>query len=430
MASPTAPGARASPAPSSTGNSASDAAAAAKRHDAAATAAREEPYRRPLVDAASAEIFASVNPATGEVLAEIEHRRRRRRSSAPSHAAQAGTAVVGAHDRRASAAASCRRAADLLRARNEELARARDARHRQADPGDIASSTCSRAPTASSISPASPPALAGEHVDLGPAAFGYTRREPLGRRRRHRRLELPAADRLLEIRAGARLRQRHDLQARRADPAHGAQARRDLPRGRACPTGVFRWCRGCADTGRLLTRHPRIRKVSLTGEVGTGKAVMADAAADAQAGHARARRQVAAHRVRGCQARQRGRRARCSATSTPPGEVCSNGTRVFVHASVRGAFLERLARAHRAHDGRRPAGSRRPRSGALISAGAHGQGARLHRARPCRGRAPADRRRHASTDGGARRAATSSRRRCSTAAATTWPSSARRSSGR
>ncbi len=35
---------------------------------------------------------------------------------------------------------------------------------------------------------------------------------------------------------------------------------------------------GFADTGRLLTRHADIRKVSLTGEVGTGKAVMSDAA--------------------------------------------------------------------------------------------------------------------------------------------------------
>ena len=44
------------------------------------------------------------------------------------------------------------------------------------------------------------------------------------------------------------------------------------------PPGVFQVVQGFADTGRLLTRHPDIRKVSLTGEVGTGKAVMSDAA--------------------------------------------------------------------------------------------------------------------------------------------------------
>src|SRR5256885_12011487 len=45
------------------------------------------------------------------------------------------------------------------------------------------------------------------------------------------------------------------------------------------PEGVFQVVQGRAETGRLLTRHPDIRKISLTGEVGTGKAVMADAAA-------------------------------------------------------------------------------------------------------------------------------------------------------
>src|SRR2546423_2613763 len=45
------------------------------------------------------------------------------------------------------------------------------------------------------------------------------------------------------------------------------------------PEGVFQVVQGRAETGRLLSRHPDIRKISLTGEVGTGKAVMADAAA-------------------------------------------------------------------------------------------------------------------------------------------------------
>src|SRR5258708_12890434 len=45
------------------------------------------------------------------------------------------------------------------------------------------------------------------------------------------------------------------------------------------PEGVFQVVQGQAQTGRLLTRHRDIRKISLTGEVGTGKAVMADAAA-------------------------------------------------------------------------------------------------------------------------------------------------------
>jgi betaine-aldehyde dehydrogenase len=107
------------------------------------------------------------------------------------------------------------------------------------------------------------------------------------------------------------------------------------------PAGVFNVVQGDAATGRLLTRHPAIAKVTLTGEVGTGKAVMADAAAtlkhvtlelggkspllvfaDADLDEA----------VSGAML----------ANFYSAGEVCSNGTRVFVEASVKEAFLEKL----------------------------------------------------------------------------------------
>jgi betaine-aldehyde dehydrogenase len=98
---------------------------------------------------------------------------------------------------------------------------------------------------------------------------------------------------------------------------------------------------GFADTGRLLTRHPDIRKISLTGEVGTGKAVMADAAQtlkivtlelggksplivfeDAKLDNA----------VGGA----------LLANFYSSGQVCSNATRVYLHSSIKAAFLERL----------------------------------------------------------------------------------------
>ena len=98
---------------------------------------------------------------------------------------------------------------------------------------------------------------------------------------------------------------------------------------------------GFADTGRLLSRHPQIRKVSVTGAVGTGKAVMADAAAtlknvtlelggksplivfeDANLDNA----------VSGA----------LLANFYSSGQVCSNATRVFVHAAIKPEFLKRL----------------------------------------------------------------------------------------
>jgi betaine-aldehyde dehydrogenase len=107
------------------------------------------------------------------------------------------------------------------------------------------------------------------------------------------------------------------------------------------PDGVFNVVQGFAETGRLLTRHPAIRKVSLTGEVGTGRKVMADAAATLKAvtldlggksplivfDDARLENAVSGALL---------------ANFYSAGEVCSNGTRVFVHRKVKGAFLTRL----------------------------------------------------------------------------------------
>jgi betaine-aldehyde dehydrogenase len=107
------------------------------------------------------------------------------------------------------------------------------------------------------------------------------------------------------------------------------------------PTGVFQVVQGRAATGRLLTRHPQIRKISLTGEVSTGKAVMADAAATLKSvtlelggkspliifDDASLENAVAGALL---------------GNFYSAGEVCSNGTRVFVHRSIKSAFLERL----------------------------------------------------------------------------------------
>jgi betaine-aldehyde dehydrogenase len=98
---------------------------------------------------------------------------------------------------------------------------------------------------------------------------------------------------------------------------------------------------GGVETGRLLTRHPGIAKVSLTGSVETGKAVMGDAAGtlkhvtlelggkspllifpDAKLDQA----------VSGA----------LLGNFYSAGEVCSNATRVFVHRSIKEEFLRRL----------------------------------------------------------------------------------------
>ncbi len=107
------------------------------------------------------------------------------------------------------------------------------------------------------------------------------------------------------------------------------------------PDGVFNVIQGAGDVGAWLTHHPDIAKVSFTGEVGTGKKVMAGAATtlkevtmelggkspliifdDADVDNA-----VSAAML---------------GNFYTQGEICTNGTRVFVQKSVYPKFIEQL----------------------------------------------------------------------------------------
>jgi betaine-aldehyde dehydrogenase len=112
------------------------------------------------------------------------------------------------------------------------------------------------------------------------------------------------------------------------------------------PDGVFNVVQGDYRVGQALTRHPDIAKISFTGECGTGKSVMADCAKtlkkitmelggkspllifeDADLTNA----------VSGAML----------ANFYTQGEICTNGTRVFVHDAIYDAFLEQLEKRTR-----------------------------------------------------------------------------------
>jgi betaine-aldehyde dehydrogenase len=288
---------------------------------------------------AAGEKFASVNPATGEVLGYVTAAGPAQVNAAVRAAqkAQAGWGAMTGTER----ARVLRRAADILRSRNQELAEleTRDTGKpiQETRVVDVASGAdCFEyfAGLAQSLS--------GEHIDLGTGAFGYTRREPLGVV-----AGIGAWNYPLQIacwKAAPALACGNAMVFKPAElTPFTAEKLQDILLEAGVPPGLFQVLQGFADTGRLLTRHPDIRKVSLTGEVGTGKAVMSDAAQtlknvtlelggkspliifdDAKLDNA----------VSGA----------LLANFYSSGQVCSNGTRVFVHRSVKAAFLERLVK--------------------------------------------------------------------------------------
>jgi betaine-aldehyde dehydrogenase len=314
---------------------------AAARHaadDAAMPAAIDSRRRdqRPS-GAARPGTFVTKNPATGEVLGEIEIAGEAEIERAVA-AARAGQAVWGAMTG-AERGRILKRVADLLRARNDDLARLETLDTGKPIQETSVVDVLSGADCLEYFAGLAP-TIAGEHVDLGPTAFGYTRREPLGIVAGIGAWNYPLQIACWKAAPALACGNAMIFKPAELTPLTAVKLA-EIMREAGMPDGVFTVVQGFAETGRMLVRHPGIAKVSLTGEVGTGKKVMADAAAtlkqvtlelggksplivfeDADLDDA----------VSGA----------LLGNFYSAGEVCSNGTRVFVQRAVYDAFMAKL----------------------------------------------------------------------------------------
>jgi betaine-aldehyde dehydrogenase len=108
------------------------------------------------------------------------------------------------------------------------------------------------------------------------------------------------------------------------------------------PDGVFNVVQGDARVGQALVRHPGVAKVSLTGEVSTGKAVMSDAAETLKAVTLElgGKSPIVVFDDADLDS---ARNAALTNNFYSTGQVCSNGTRVFVQRGIYERFLEPIA---------------------------------------------------------------------------------------
>ncbi len=113
------------------------------------------------------------------------------------------------------------------------------------------------------------------------------------------------------------------------------------------PDGVFNVVQGDARVGQALVRHDGVAKVSLTGEVSTGKAVMADAAGTLKAVTLElgGKSPIVVFDDADLDSALN---AALTNNFYSTGQVCSNGTRVFVQREVYERFLEPIAERLRA----------------------------------------------------------------------------------
>ncbi|UWN50428.1 NAD/NADP-dependent betaine aldehyde dehydrogenase [Alcanivorax sp. ALC70] len=282
------------------------------------------------------EFFDSLNPATGQVICRV--------------------AVAGAEDVEQAVAAAERglrqwraldgtargrvlmRAAELLREHRDELARLESldagkpiAETPEADVDSAADCLEYFAGQASS--------LQGEYQEVD-GGFFYTRPEPLGVC-----AGIGAWNYPLQIAAWKSAPALAAGNAMIFKPAEltplSAPRLAELFQEAGLPDGVFNVVQGFAETGQALTGHPRIAKVSLTGEVGTGKAVMRAASDSLKAVTLELGGKSPLIVFEDADLDNAVSGALLGNFYTQ-GQICTNGTRVFVHESVRDAFVEKL----------------------------------------------------------------------------------------
>jgi betaine-aldehyde dehydrogenase len=287
-------------------------------------------------DARSGETFETINPATGEVICQVQH-------AGPD---DVDRAVASAREgfelwRELSGAERGRilnRAVALLRQYNEDLARLEVADTGKPWQEAVAVDVLSGADAIEYYAGLAA-SIHGETFQLA-NSWVYTRREPLGVC-----AGIGAWNYPIQIacwKSGPALACGNSMVFKPAELTPLTALRlAEIYTEAGLPDGVFNVVQGDHRTVEALVSHPEVAKVSLTGEVGTGKLVMANAAStlknvtlelggksplivfeDADLDNAVS--------------------AALMANFYTQGEICSNGTRVFVHEDVHSEFVDKL----------------------------------------------------------------------------------------
>ena len=288
-------------------------------------------------NATSGETFETRNPANGELLANVQQASLDDVDAAVK-SAQEGfkvwSAMSGVERGRI-----LQKAVSILRERNDELALLE-----VQDTGKpLQEANCVDIVTGADVIEyyaGLAASLHGEQQDLGGSNFYYTRREPLGVCAGIGAWNYPIQ--IAMWKSGPALAAGNAMIFKPSEETPlTALKLAEIFTEAGMPDGVFNVVQGDYRVGQALSRHPEIAKVSFTGECGTGKKVMADAAGslkevtmelggksplivfeDAKLSNA----------VSGA----------LLANFYTQGEVCTNGTRVFVHDSIYDEFVAQV----------------------------------------------------------------------------------------
>ena len=275
---------------------------------------------------ASGTVIAQLHEATDDV---VEH------ALASADAARAEWAAMSGTER----GRILRRAAEIIRARNRELSELETM-----DTGKPLSETLVADPTSAADAleyfGGMAATLTGEHIQLG-ADWAYTKREALGLC-----VGIGAWNYPMQIacwKAAPALACGNTMVFKPSETTPlSALKVAEIFMEAGAPAGVFNVIQGTGRVGAALVGDARVNKVSLTGSVPTGRKVYAAAAA--QMKHVTMELGGKSPLIIFEDADiENAVSAAINANFYSSGQICSNGTRVFVHTSIKEAFLSRLA---------------------------------------------------------------------------------------
>lgn len=286
---------------------------------------------------AAAERFENVNPATGEVICEVAAADPTLidEAVAAARAAQAQWAAFPAAER----GRVLNRVATILRDRKAELARLEvidtGKPIQEAPEADIGS-----AADCFEFFAGLTQVVHGEHIPLGDQAFAYTRREPLGVCAGIGAWNYPLQIASWKTAPALACGNAMVFKPSEFTPVTAVRLAQIIEEAGA-PKGLFGAVLGKGDVGAALATHPGIAKISLTGSVPTGKRVMAAAAGTLKHVTMELGGKSALIVFDDADVEDSVAAALLGNFYTQ-GEICSNGTRVFVQAGIRDRFVARL----------------------------------------------------------------------------------------
>lgn len=287
-----------------------------------------------VADATSDESFETVNPATNKPICSVQQ----------ASAADVDRAVEAARKAfpawsRTPAAERARillRAAEIARAHNLELAMLETL-----DTGKVISETS----TVDVITGAEvleyfagvAPTIHGDHIDHPPDGFAIVRREPLGVCAGIGAWNYPIQIAMWKSAPALACGNTMVFKPAELTPLTTTKLA-EIYAEAGLPEGVFNVVQGDGRVGAMLSRHPGIEKISLTGEATTGKIVMADAATTLK--HVTFELGGKSPLIIYPDADMESAvSAALTANFFSTGQVCSNATRVFIHEECRDEFV-------------------------------------------------------------------------------------------